>query len=475
MQDFRLGEWQVSPTQNSLTRGKETRQLEHTPMQLLLHFTQNPGQILYKDALLQHIWAQKVVTEEVLTVAVSHIRKALGDNARAPSYIKTVPGKGYCLICAPSALSPHHRPESKKISWWYKLPLLLVIPLLWWFWSPLVSVTMPETEHHSAGQDLYNQGRFLLFSQEEQHLERADNLFEQALQKDPDLGSALWGKAMVLIIQADDLSGERAASLRSEAIQLLEQAELMSADNAAIQAQLGWLYFTHEWNFKLAGQKLERAIELDNRDATNHFLYAQYLMAMGQNDSALAATRRYIDLAPQYYSVPVVAWLYNTARQPQKAMLELEKIAALTEPDLGFHYSAIKTLESLGLEQRAFNHLLQSMHYKGFTSGQIADAKQQFATGGLAQVYNWLIQNQIRDNLGHYAAPLAYARYAIKANQPAQAIKWLQDAIQQRQVEVLWLAVDPYYDPLRLEPEFHQILKQLKLDGIGQKKNVELN
>ncbi|MBN7819655.1 winged helix-turn-helix domain-containing protein [Bowmanella yangjiangensis] len=463
-----MGEWQVCPTQNSLTRGNETRQLEHTPMQLLLFLAQHANQTLSKEQLLAHIWTGKVVSEEVLTVAISNIRKALGDSARTPKYIKTLPGKGYCLICPPTALPSANTPVEKKRPLWHFAPLLLLVPLLWWFWPNMAQLTVAGAVPSSAGQDLYNQGRFLLFSQEDNHLLRADSLFDQALQQDPQLGSALWGKAMVLLLKAENTSLEQAAPLRNQAMQLLEEAEQRESDNAAVQLQLGWQYFTHQRDFRLARQKFERAIELDGRDPIQHFLYAQFLMAMGENDAALLATRRYIDLAPQYYAVPVVAWIYNTARQPQQALSELEKIAALTEPDLSFHHSAIKILENLGQDQRAFHHVLQSMQLSGFTAEQISQTRAQFTAGGLTQVYAWFIEQKISDNLGHYAAPLAYARYAIKANQPEQAIKWLQQAQQARQIELLWMAVDPYYDPLRLHPDFHLILNQLGLKPPSQ-------
>lgn len=465
MQDFRLGEWKVSPTQNSLTREGKTKQLEHTPMQLLLFLTQHPGDTLSKDLLLEHIWAGKVVTEEVLTVAISHVRKALGDSARTPRYIKTVPGKGYCLICTPEALKDATFVSAKPL-WHFLAPIVLILALFWWFWPTSLSQTAAKQTPASAGQELYNQGRFLLFSQQENHLQRANALFEQALQQDPQLASALWGKAMVLIIQAEALPRQQGAPLRDQAIALLEQAELFSPDHAPVQLQLGWHYFTHQWNFQLARQKFERAIELAPHEPIHYFLYAQYLIAMGDNEAALKATRRYIDLAPQYYSVPVVAWIYNTVRRPQDALVELEKIAALTTPDLNFHHSAIKTLENLGHDQRAFNHLLQSMQLAGFSDTQLTSVQLQFRQGELAAVYLWLIEQGIGDNLGHYSAPLGYARYAIKANDTEQAIHWLQKAVAQRQLEVLWLAVDPYYDPLRLHPQFHQILQQLKLDKI---------
>ena len=73
-------------------------QLEHTPLKLLLCLIENKGSDLSKDAMLEQVWANKVVTEDVLTVAMSQIRKGLGDKAKSPKFVKTIPGVGYRLI-----------------------------------------------------------------------------------------------------------------------------------------------------------------------------------------------------------------------------------------------------------------------------------------------------------------------------------------------------------------------------------------
>jgi DNA-binding winged helix-turn-helix (wHTH) protein len=45
-----------------------------------------------------------VFSEEVLTVAVSSLRKALGDDSRAPRYIKTIPRFGYRMLVSPTSV-----------------------------------------------------------------------------------------------------------------------------------------------------------------------------------------------------------------------------------------------------------------------------------------------------------------------------------------------------------------------------------
>jgi DNA-binding winged helix-turn-helix (wHTH) protein len=70
-------------------------------MQLLVYFAQNAGKDLPKEEILKTVWGEGVFSEEVLTVAVSSLRKALGDDSRAPKYIKTIPRFGYRMLVSP--------------------------------------------------------------------------------------------------------------------------------------------------------------------------------------------------------------------------------------------------------------------------------------------------------------------------------------------------------------------------------------
>lgn len=72
--------------------------LEYKQVQLLLHLLAHAGRTVKKNTLIERVWSGRVVVDDVLSVAVSQLRKALKDNARAPTYIKTIPGEGYQFI-----------------------------------------------------------------------------------------------------------------------------------------------------------------------------------------------------------------------------------------------------------------------------------------------------------------------------------------------------------------------------------------
>jgi TolB-like protein/DNA-binding winged helix-turn-helix (wHTH) protein len=95
---FMLGEWVVRPDQNRIDRGSETVQLEPKVMGVLCLIAQQQGEVVSRTALIDEVWKGTYVTDEVLSRAISVLRKQLGDDRKSPEYIVTIPKGGYRLI-----------------------------------------------------------------------------------------------------------------------------------------------------------------------------------------------------------------------------------------------------------------------------------------------------------------------------------------------------------------------------------------
>ncbi|AIY67525.1 winged helix-turn-helix domain-containing protein [Pseudoalteromonas piratica] len=83
---------------NTLQSTDEQKSIDNKSMQVLLLLIENSGNNVSKEQIINHVWQGSVVNDEILSVSISKIRKALGDNARQPTFIKTIPNVGYCLI-----------------------------------------------------------------------------------------------------------------------------------------------------------------------------------------------------------------------------------------------------------------------------------------------------------------------------------------------------------------------------------------
>jgi TolB-like protein/DNA-binding winged helix-turn-helix (wHTH) protein/Flp pilus assembly protein TadD len=96
----RIGEWVVHPALDSISRGSETQKLEPRAMRLLLCLANSAGEVVSIDRLLTEVWAGVVVGSASVYEAVSQLRKILGDVDPKPTYIATIPRKGYRLIAS---------------------------------------------------------------------------------------------------------------------------------------------------------------------------------------------------------------------------------------------------------------------------------------------------------------------------------------------------------------------------------------
>jgi transcriptional activator of cad operon len=67
-------------------------------MRLLLSLAQRAGEVVSIDDLLDEVWSGVVVTPDSVYQAVASLRRLLGDDARQPAYIATVPRLGYRMV-----------------------------------------------------------------------------------------------------------------------------------------------------------------------------------------------------------------------------------------------------------------------------------------------------------------------------------------------------------------------------------------
>lgn len=95
---FYVGPWLVVPELLRIVREADSVTIEPKMMAVLVHLAQRPGEVISRDELLSSIWGDSIVTNHVLTRAISELRKVLGDDSKNPILIETIPKMGYRLI-----------------------------------------------------------------------------------------------------------------------------------------------------------------------------------------------------------------------------------------------------------------------------------------------------------------------------------------------------------------------------------------
>jgi len=107
---FRVGSWQVRPGVCEIAQGSTTVKLQPKMMDLLQLLASRPGEVFTRTQLEEQVWPDVVVGYDALTKSVGKLREALGDTGKPPSYIQTIPKKGYRLI-APVSPANDDKPD----------------------------------------------------------------------------------------------------------------------------------------------------------------------------------------------------------------------------------------------------------------------------------------------------------------------------------------------------------------------------
>lgn len=95
--------------------GREVR-LGGKAWSLLRALMEKPRTLVSKDQLFERVWPGLAVSESVLTTAVKELRQAIGDNARSPTIIQTVYGRGYRFLIDTSASDVTPLPSTGGLS-----------------------------------------------------------------------------------------------------------------------------------------------------------------------------------------------------------------------------------------------------------------------------------------------------------------------------------------------------------------------
>ncbi len=103
-----IGDWVLDADLNQLSGPESIVRLEPRAVAVLGELAEHAGQVRTRDELLDAVWGDAFVGEAALTHCIWELRKAFGDDAKNPSFIQTVPRRGYRLVApvAPVARAP---------------------------------------------------------------------------------------------------------------------------------------------------------------------------------------------------------------------------------------------------------------------------------------------------------------------------------------------------------------------------------
>lgn len=95
---MKIGDWTVTPALCLLERDGRSLKVEPRTMELLVYLAQRAGQVVSTEDLIRDVWHGRVFDDGIVYHKINQLRKALGDDSRAPRFIETIPKRGYRMI-----------------------------------------------------------------------------------------------------------------------------------------------------------------------------------------------------------------------------------------------------------------------------------------------------------------------------------------------------------------------------------------
>jgi hypothetical protein len=101
------------------------------------------------------------------------------------------------------------------------------------------------------------------------------------------------------------------------------------------------------------------------------------------------------------------------------------------------------------------------MRLYGFSPAKVAAFDSAYSESGPRGYWMWLLKNMS----GRYERnPLKAAKIHAQLGDRDQAFIWLEKAYDNRDPKLVGLKIEPYWDPLRGDPRYHDLLRRMNLE-----------
>ncbi|MEE4204421.1 MAG: winged helix-turn-helix domain-containing protein [Halieaceae bacterium] len=137
---FSFAHFTADPAQNTLLNEETdvTERVEPRTMQVLVLLAANSGEVVNREAFADIVWAGRRVVSDSLSQCISELRTLLGDNARNPEYIRTVPKRGYAFLQTVTWDEPKvsnnppeaFRPQSEELPKVRRIPRWIILSIV---------------------------------------------------------------------------------------------------------------------------------------------------------------------------------------------------------------------------------------------------------------------------------------------------------------------------------------------------------
>jgi DNA-binding winged helix-turn-helix (wHTH) protein len=185
---FSVGDWDVRPDSNELVRGGQVVRVEPKVMDALVALSQRPGEVVNREELLAAVWPDVHVSSATVFRLMSELRSALDDTATAPTYVETVPKRGYRLLAPVRRSTPVPR---RFLATRLAAGVVVAIAGGWGAWLMLVpAAAVPPVTVAASVPAAFERGEVLEHRADCDSFARARAAYEDAIEARPDFAPA---------------------------------------------------------------------------------------------------------------------------------------------------------------------------------------------------------------------------------------------------------------------------------------------
>ena len=305
----------------------------------------------------------------------------------------------------------------------------------------------------------YLLGRQSWNRQSEKGLVEALEHFNRAKEIDPGFALAWVGVAEYYWGAAPDIAPpEEVAKGKAAARRAVELDDSLAEAHTA----LAMLNYAVDYEWGESEREFQRAIRLNSNYAAAHWQYGWLLVYLGRFDEALQEMQRAVELDPLSAVMTTdLSGPYTLKKDYDKAIAQCRKALELDpsffvphfvlgwiEMDRGANYA--KAIEEF--------HLVQAIETQPIATGLLGYAYARIGQKDKAmETLNELNQLASRRFVSPYHQALVY----LGLGENSQAIDWLEKAYDKRSPWVIWLKVEPMFDPLRSDPRFQALYHKM--------------
>jgi len=315
-----------------------------------------------------------------------------------------------------------------------------------------------------AAFQLYLQGRYQWNKRTLEGLQQSIDYFQQAIRKDAQYALAFAGQADAYALLAD-FNVLPAREVLPKVKSAAEKALALDDSLGEAHTSLGWARF-HDLDWIGAEREFKRAIELNASYPTAHSWYGEYLMAQGRLERAQEEMTRASQLDPLS---PVLAlalgYRFYYARQYAQAIEQCQRVLAMDSNFALAHVYLGRAYQQKPAFPEAIEEFRKALEISEGDTNELAALGQAYAVSHREGEARAILDQLKERSQQTYVQPMWIAVIHLGLGEKDQAFDWIERAYEDRSAWLVYLKVDPLFDPLRGDPRLADLLRRVGLAG----------